>query len=65
MCVAILALLAAALIPAIAGSREAARRAACAANLHALGVGLISYATSHNHRLPPFTFSDFGGDFDV
>jgi prepilin-type processing-associated H-X9-DG protein len=39
------------LLPAVRQSQWAARTAACAANLHKLGVGLVRYATTHN-RFP-------------
>jgi len=41
--IAIIAILAAMLMPALSGAREAARRAACQNNMHAIGLGFAMY----------------------
>jgi prepilin-type N-terminal cleavage/methylation domain-containing protein/prepilin-type processing-associated H-X9-DG protein len=41
--IAIIAILAAMLMPALAGAREAARKAACQSNEHSIGVGIVLY----------------------
>jgi hypothetical protein len=46
------------IVPSLQAAMESARRARCAAQLHALGQGLMTYAAANNRRLPPFAFSD-------
>jgi prepilin-type N-terminal cleavage/methylation domain-containing protein/prepilin-type processing-associated H-X9-DG protein len=60
--VAIIAVLIAILVPALAGPKDAAIRAACAANLRGQGQMLAMYATSFNDRLPVITP---GGDMSL
>lgn len=62
---AIIGTLAAILLPALARSREAARRAECANNLKQAAVALAAYADTHEGAFPPlanehesFTFGD-------
>jgi len=50
--IAIIGILAAVLLPALARSREAARRTSCAANLNMIGLSLHIYADEHNGYLP-------------
>ncbi len=50
--VAIVALLAALLLPALSRARDRSRRAVCASNLRQLGLALASYAQDHDGRLP-------------
>ncbi|MEW4566953.1 DUF1559 domain-containing protein [Tautonia sp. JC769] len=50
--VLVIGLLAALLLPAVQGAREAARRAHCANNLKQIGVAIHSYAAAHD-VLPP------------
>jgi prepilin-type N-terminal cleavage/methylation domain-containing protein len=52
VCIAIISVLVALLLPAIQSAREAARRAACANNLRQLGVALHNYESA-NQRFPP------------
>ncbi|OPZ26258.1 MAG: Type II secretion system protein G precursor [Lentisphaerae bacterium ADurb.BinA184] len=59
--VAIIAVLAALLLPALQGAREQARRTACSSNLHQIGVALISYAQDNSDRLP-FSYGTSGLD---
>lgn len=49
---AVISLLAALLLPAIAGARESARRAQCLNNLRELGIALHNYESQHR-QLPP------------
>jgi prepilin-type N-terminal cleavage/methylation domain-containing protein len=59
--VAIIALLAALLLPALASARDKSRKAACISNLHQIGIALLNYATDNDGRIPfgpkapPFT----------
>lgn len=50
--IAIIGVLAAILLPALARSREAARRASCANNLGQLGISLHMFAQENGGRLP-------------
>jgi prepilin-type N-terminal cleavage/methylation domain-containing protein/prepilin-type processing-associated H-X9-DG protein len=52
VCIAIIAILAAILLPAVARVRERASAAECASNLRQIGSALQSYANEHNMRLP-------------
>ena len=52
MVIAIIAILAALLLPALASARSRAWSAQCQANLHQLGVGLKLYADDANGRYP-------------
>ena len=62
--VAIIAILAAMLLPALAQARENARRAVCLNNLKQIGLAYAMYATDFNDLIPPryqrATFGDFG-----
>ena len=49
--IAIIGVLIALLLPAIQQAREAGRRAACAANMHNLGLALVNYLDTH-HQFP-------------
>ena len=50
--VAIIGILAAILLPALARSREAARRTACLSNLSQIGVAMFMYAEENDGKLP-------------
>ncbi len=50
--IAIIAILAAMLLPALAGAREKARRSACANNLKQMGLSLESYVSDYNGYYP-------------
>jgi len=50
--IAIIAILAALLIPAVKNSVEKARSTACVSNLKSIGVGLALYATDNNMAIP-------------
>lgn len=51
--IAIIALLVSMLMPSLKQARELAGRAACSANLRAIGLGLHMYANENNEKLPP------------
>ena len=50
--IAIIGVLAAILLPALARSREAARRTSCANNLMQIGIAMALYASENGHELP-------------
>jgi len=50
---AIIAILAAILLPVFAQARESARRATCAANLHQIGLAFQLYVADNNRFYPP------------
>ena len=50
--VAIIAVLAAILLPALQNAKETSRRAVCMNNLRQLGIAMISYASDNNSFLP-------------
>ena len=50
--IAIIGLLAAMLLPALNSAREKGRRVACAANLHQIGLAILSYASDYGNHTP-------------
>ena len=50
--IAIIAILAAMLLPALAGAKRRAHTVACVNNLHQLGLALNLYVEDNNNRLP-------------
>lgn len=55
---AVLAILAAVLLPALARAREAARRTVCTSNLHQIGTAMILYVQDYDEVFPACNFSD-------
>ena len=53
--VAIIAVLAGLLIPAISGARESSRRVACASNLRQLGLSIGTFAGDNNSNMAPYS----------
>jgi len=60
--VAIIAILAAMLLPALSKAREQSWRATCANNLHQIGVALHIYAGDNRDRLPRPAYDATGGN---
>lgn len=50
--IAVIAILAALLLPALSSARLKARRTACASNLRQVGIGVILYASDNNGNIP-------------
>lgn len=60
--VAIIAILAAMLLPALARAREQARGAVCKGHLKDIGLGCMMYAQDHSESLPGSLVNISGGD---
>lgn len=53
----VIALLVAALLPAVTSSRESSRTSGCQSTLHQIGVGITNYAQANNGFLPAYANS--------
>ena len=53
----VIALLVAALLPAVTSSRESSRTSGCVSTLHQIGVGITNYAQANNGFLPAYADS--------
>jgi prepilin-type N-terminal cleavage/methylation domain-containing protein/prepilin-type processing-associated H-X9-DG protein len=62
VCIAIIAVIAALLLPAVQASREASRRTHCASNLRQLGLAMHGFGSAHGHFPPQSTEK---GNFQV
>lgn len=62
---AIMALLLAMLVPSLSAARRQASVSACAIQIRSLGVALKQFAASNQNRLPPFAFSNYGGNLPL
>ena len=62
--IAIIAILAAMLLPALNKARSMAKRAVCQSNIKQVGSGLISYSMDHNDVIPPYKMNLTGGIYD-
>ncbi len=58
--IAIIAILAAMLLPALAGAKERAKRSQCANSLHQMGIAMQMYVTDNNSTYPWLKWSDTG-----
>jgi len=63
--IAIIAILAAILIPAVSNARERGRRAYCMNNLNQLGKGLMMYVQDHDDYLPSTTLDSTTSFWDM
>ncbi|OQA85017.1 MAG: putative major pilin subunit [Lentisphaerae bacterium ADurb.Bin242] len=63
--IAIIAILAGILLPALNKARETALRISCAGNLKTLGTGILFYADSHAGYLPQIRFESSGQNSDL
>ncbi len=59
--IAIIALLTSIMLPSLSQSRQAARRAVCAANLHHIARAELMYANDHGDRTPRLRWPEAGG----
>ncbi|MGC8977603.1 MAG: DUF1559 domain-containing protein, partial [Candidatus Ratteibacteria bacterium] len=60
--IAIIAILAAMLLPALARAREQARRGVCISNLKQIGLGIHMYAQDYDENFPAY---DYNGGFSI
>ncbi len=51
--IAIIAILASMLLPALARTKEKARRVSCTSNVKQIALAMIMYVDDNNHRYPP------------
>ena len=66
LCVmAIIALLAALLLPALGQAKARARRIQCIDHLHQVGVGFVSFANEHNGQFPMAVPASAGGSLEL
>ncbi len=61
--IAIISTLAALLLPAVQGAREAGRRSSCSNNLKQIGLAALNYESTHNTFPPGFLGSEDPNDF--
>ena len=62
--IAIIAILAAMLLPALAGAKEKSKRAACLSNIRQLAIGTMLYANDNEQKIPDATRSTVGRGAD-
>ena len=62
--IAIIAILAAMLLPALNKARSMAKRAVCQSNIKQVGGGLIGYSMDHNDIIPPYKMNLTGDIYD-
>jgi prepilin-type N-terminal cleavage/methylation domain-containing protein len=59
--IAIIAIMAAMLLPAVAGAKAKGQRAQCISNLRQLGIGFTTFAHDHEGKFPAQVATDAGG----
>lgn len=62
--IAIIAILASMLLPALNNAREFAKRSVCANQLKSVGLVLLSYAQDYNDMMPPYATASSGSNWD-
>lgn len=58
VCLGVVAVLCAILLPALRATRESSLRVRCQANLHSIGVAIAAYANIHDERIPSSRFAE-------
>ena len=62
--IAIIALLAALLLPAVGQAKARSKRIECTGHLHQVGVGFVNFANDHNGRFPMAVLAAEGGSLE-